>query len=696
MKNKIYKRIFIAFAVIIGLLYSTAIAANAQPPVAYWKADGNANDSIGNNHGTLENGTGFTAGRAGQAFNFDGVDDFVQLPGSWGGEQEATISAWVKTAATNNTFQAVVSSTNSGEFIHFQLAEPNVGGNIVVYTDSGIVSFPTIPQSPVGVWRHIAITAKSGDSNLYVDGNLFAHSTISFGFIKTTSNLRIGAGFPGRHFNGAIDEVKIYNRALTAAEVAQNSQQYLKVFSPGEYQSYMNAPQVSGDNVILRNTVDNCPSCYHTGVGVVSLPSYQAGDRLQWAVLARTTTSRPTTLNIGVQSGSGDQNNLTTFDQLRVTEHFTWIVSAPVVVDAYKPNAYLIIPAPLGQEIEVKQLVLGDPASVIAHISGSQNPSNLPPCGVVTSDTTLQNDCAAPLIVAADNISVNLNRHRIIGTRTQAGVEIFNRQNVRVKNGFILGCDAGLDVRGGGRHRFELLASVYNTFGARLITSTDNEIRHSNLSRNFYGGAYLTQNSNRNRIHNVINFGSTFDGVVFDFGSSDNAVTNSDISYNGRFGIYFFQGTSSSGSNRNRIESNSVNYNVASGMIPASDNIVRNNEVNANGNYGILVVQNGNQIKSNRMDDNSYTGIAVLGNNNTIELNRANRNGSGGITAGITPEASTANGNIFRSNRAFNNGGFDLADYPPGPCTLNTWLGNRGATLYDGCEGKKDDDDEDD
>lgn len=164
---------------------------------------------------------------------------------------------------------------------------------------------------------------------------------------------------------------------LGATVITANAQQYLKVFSPNEYQTYMNAPQVSGNTVILRNDQDTCPNCYHTGVGVLSnLPAYQTGDVLQWAVLARTTTSPQTTLNIGVQSGNGDQNSLTTFNQLQVTQNYSWAVSAPAVVDVYKPNAYLIIPQPLGQEIIVKQLLLGDPASIAAYIFNTADDDN--------------------------------------------------------------------------------------------------------------------------------------------------------------------------------------------------------------------------------------------------------------------------------------------------------------------------------
>ena len=54
-----------------------------QPPaglVSWWPGEGNANDIVGSNHGTLQNGATFAAGMVGQAFSFDGIDDYVRFP----------------------------------------------------------------------------------------------------------------------------------------------------------------------------------------------------------------------------------------------------------------------------------------------------------------------------------------------------------------------------------------------------------------------------------------------------------------------------------------------------------------------------------------------------------------------------------------------------------------------------------------
>jgi Concanavalin A-like lectin/glucanases superfamily/PKD domain len=206
---------------LVFALVDQAVAQTCTPPptdlAGWWPGDGNANDIQGANNGTLMNGATFATGEVGEAFSFDGVDDYVSVPGTWGGGPEATIDAWVQTTATTDDFQAIVSSTELGEFVHLQLFD---AGNIVAYTDGGSVFMPIVLQTPTDVYRHIAFSIKSGDSRLYVDGQLVGLNTLTFTTITPTSNLRIGSGFlGGRFFEGAIDEVEIFDRALSASEI---------------------------------------------------------------------------------------------------------------------------------------------------------------------------------------------------------------------------------------------------------------------------------------------------------------------------------------------------------------------------------------------------------------------------------------------------------------------------------------------
>src|SRR5262245_15525608 len=74
----------LALGVFAPMFASAQMTNCVAPPglVSWWRGEGNANDSVGSNHGALRGGTGFGPGRVGQAFAFDGVDDWVFVPDS--------------------------------------------------------------------------------------------------------------------------------------------------------------------------------------------------------------------------------------------------------------------------------------------------------------------------------------------------------------------------------------------------------------------------------------------------------------------------------------------------------------------------------------------------------------------------------------------------------------------------------------
>src|SRR5436305_1344242 len=74
--------------------------------VAWWRAETNANDSVGNHHGALDNGTSFASGQVGTAFSFDGTNDFVSVGDTtdWNfGTNDFTIEFWTKLNVLKNS-----------------------------------------------------------------------------------------------------------------------------------------------------------------------------------------------------------------------------------------------------------------------------------------------------------------------------------------------------------------------------------------------------------------------------------------------------------------------------------------------------------------------------------------------------------------------------------------------------------------
>src|SRR5437879_5288800 len=136
MKAPVNTHVFVRCLMILCTLIPLAQRAAAQTCVTaptgavnYYPAENNAYDFQSGRDGVLNGGATYAPGKVGQAFSFNGTSSFVSVPGTFGNVSQLTIEAWVKTDGTTGDFQAIVSSTAIGEFVHFQL---NSGGNIAV------------------------------------------------------------------------------------------------------------------------------------------------------------------------------------------------------------------------------------------------------------------------------------------------------------------------------------------------------------------------------------------------------------------------------------------------------------------------------------------------------------------------------------------------------------------------------------
>lgn len=211
-----------------------------QGLAGWWKMNGNADDSSGNgNNGTVKNGAFLTTdknGYSGKAYDFDGANDMIQTGASntFNIASELTYSAWF-----------YVDTGNSGWQRPFQKFQDLSDGNGIPYgIQYGAVSkkwgceyrnaaqteYPNVRSSSAynsGSWYHVAcVASKTGDTKfaLYVNGGLAGSQNTWFtsGDIDTGSRpITIGgARTAGTYWNGKIDDVRIYNRALTAGEVS--------------------------------------------------------------------------------------------------------------------------------------------------------------------------------------------------------------------------------------------------------------------------------------------------------------------------------------------------------------------------------------------------------------------------------------------------------------------------------------------
>jgi hypothetical protein len=190
----------------------------ASSPNAWWRGEGNATDASGAHNGALQGGVTFAAGKVGQAFSLDGVSGYVSVPNdaAFNFANAITIDAWVKPADGNDRY--VVTKAEDS----FYLAVGPTVLNKLSFWLNGVSTDWLVGTTDVAdnQWHHVAGTYDGSFMRIYVDGHL-ENSVARSGTISTGSSpVLIGyRPSPTGHYPGLIDELAIYNRALSAFEI---------------------------------------------------------------------------------------------------------------------------------------------------------------------------------------------------------------------------------------------------------------------------------------------------------------------------------------------------------------------------------------------------------------------------------------------------------------------------------------------
>ena len=216
------KKLLLAAVLIIALGCSGFVHAAVVDPVAHYSLNGNASDSSGNGyHGTVS-GTTLTADRFGSrngAYSFNGINSHIAIPEFLSADVSAvTIAAWVKVSSLHDG--AIFYKGLQGEM---ELRTDPAGNYHMMVKLSNGTWFST-GGGPVdtGKFQHVVGIYRKGDRiELWIDGALANSTGISnlnlFGGMLASSigAYNRSAGF----FNGIIDEISVYNRALSPVEI---------------------------------------------------------------------------------------------------------------------------------------------------------------------------------------------------------------------------------------------------------------------------------------------------------------------------------------------------------------------------------------------------------------------------------------------------------------------------------------------
>ena len=218
-----------------GARVSTTVQGSAPDGlVSHWQFDEGsgsmAADGVSGNTGTLVNGPTWITGQVGGALDFDGFNDHVQVPdaASLDITSELTIAAWINPGSMGQGDQ--------GRIVDKAGADGTVGW-VFRLNSSNRLSFQQHGKTPgittrsnviqTNTWQHVAAVVTGGTSvTFYVNGTNVGEATLTGAIAANTKPLSIGIRGDGqRAFDGSIDELRIYDRALTAGEIAGLAQE---------------------------------------------------------------------------------------------------------------------------------------------------------------------------------------------------------------------------------------------------------------------------------------------------------------------------------------------------------------------------------------------------------------------------------------------------------------------------------------
>jgi hypothetical protein len=174
------------------------------------------------NTGSISGATWTSGGKFGSALSFDGVNDWVAVAdaNSLDLTGALTLEAWVK-PTTLGGWRTVLLKEQPGELVYALYAATSAGppaGH--VYVGGGEADAGAPAALPLGVWTHLALSYDGSQLRLYEDGNEVASRSLSGAIATSSGALRIGGNNVwGEWFHGLIDEIRIYDHALTAGEI---------------------------------------------------------------------------------------------------------------------------------------------------------------------------------------------------------------------------------------------------------------------------------------------------------------------------------------------------------------------------------------------------------------------------------------------------------------------------------------------
>ncbi|MEN6577174.1 MAG: LamG domain-containing protein, partial [Phycisphaerales bacterium] len=224
-----YRRLVLP--VVVVLLLGSIVESTSAKLVGHWRMDEGggtvAHDTSGNgNDGTLQGGPTWASGTLDGALQFDGVDDFVEIPHSESltVDDEVTVSAWVYIQRSNgpngSTYQGIVAKSNGTRSYSLYLQSDGV----LHFSTAGVGTTSTATV-PLNEWVHVVAQVVEGGHRYFINGTLAGSggSGVILPGLSDTEKVVIGKTWEtDREIQGRIDDVRIHNKALDETGVLES------------------------------------------------------------------------------------------------------------------------------------------------------------------------------------------------------------------------------------------------------------------------------------------------------------------------------------------------------------------------------------------------------------------------------------------------------------------------------------------
>jgi len=256
-----------------------ACAPTSQSLIGWWAGENNATDWVSGNNGTLRNGATFAVGRVNQAFSLDGVNDFVDVENVPNlGTNDFAIEFWVRFNTVAGEQVMVEKYIETGNSSRTGWTITKLANNSIRFAQAGLNLNVNFGSVAANTWTHVAVVRSNGVVRAYLNGSL-SRTVSTMVNLDTTSSLKFGhRGGPsdtpgstdlrGFYLNGLLDEVGLFARALSTAEIQA-------IYSAGSAGKCQEPPVILTQPASQRLTVG---SAANFGVVAGGTPQF----RYQW------------------------------------------------------------------------------------------------------------------------------------------------------------------------------------------------------------------------------------------------------------------------------------------------------------------------------------------------------------------------------------------------------------------------------